>query len=189
MDLDTIQPVVLVGGRSRRFGRDKLVEPVGGRPLVAHPVAVLRGVFGPRVALVGACDAAVAALGDVRIPDPYPGAGPAGGILAALEYTGGSVFVLSGDLPSITARAVRAVLAAAEERPGAPACMGMTDRPEPCIALYRPGAVGAIRGSVRSGRGLLAAVGADAVRVPIDAASAVNVNRPGDLPGAADAGG
>lgn len=182
MDLENIQPVVLVGGRSSRFGRDKLIEPVGGRPLVVQPVSVLRGVFGPRVALVGACDTAVAALGDLVIPDPYPGVGPAGGILAALEHTGRAVFVLSGDLPSISTVAVRAILDAAGANPDAAVCMGMTDRPQPCIALYRPGAAGAVRAAVQAGRGLLAAVGEGGVRVPIDAAEAVNVNRPGDLP-------
>ncbi len=55
--LATIQPVVLVGGRSTRFGRDKLREPVGcaREPLVQRPIRALRAVFGPRVMLVGEC--------------------------------------------------------------------------------------------------------------------------------------
>ncbi len=186
MDLDTIQPVVLVGGRSRRFGRDKLIEPVRGRPLVAHPIDALRAVFGSRVALVGACDPAVAALGDIIIPDPYPGDGPAGGILAALEHSKQAVFVLSGDLPAISPAPIRAILQTATEHPAAPVYMAMTDRPQPCIALYRTGSIDAIRKAVRSGRGLLASVGSDCARVPIDAQAAVNVNRPDDLPGATD---
>ncbi|HHN79140.1 MAG TPA: molybdenum cofactor guanylyltransferase, partial [Phycisphaerales bacterium] len=189
VNLDTIQPVVLVGGRSKRFGRDKLIEPVRGQPLAAYPVDALRAVFGPRVALVGACDPAVAALGDAIIPDPYPGTGPAGGILAALEHSKQPVFVLSGDLPAISADHVRAVLQAGSDHPDSPVCMAMTDRPQPCIALYRPGAVGAIRGAVQSGRGLLSAVGSECTRVPIDAGAAVNVNRPGDLPDVLGAGG
>ena len=36
--LESVLPVVLVGGKSRRFGRDKLVEPWGGHPIVHKPI-------------------------------------------------------------------------------------------------------------------------------------------------------
>ncbi|MBZ0172406.1 MAG: molybdenum cofactor guanylyltransferase [Phycisphaerales bacterium] len=183
MNLDTIQPVVLVGGKSRRFGRDKLREQLDGVTLVSRPIEALRAVFGPRVALVGECDAVVAALGDLAIPDPYPGVGPAGGILAALEHASGPVFVLSGDLPSISPDVVRAILDAAAGQPDALACLGYTDRPQPCIALYRRSAAGSIREAMNSGGGLRRAIDdRRCVLVPIDPAEAVNVNRPGDLP-------
>ena len=42
----------------------------------------------------------VAARADLHLPDRYPGVGPAGGILAALEQSPGDVFVLAGDLRS-----------------------------------------------------------------------------------------
>ena len=55
--MEEIQPIVLVGGSSRRFGRDKLREPVAGPDgsvgwLVDRPIAALRGVFG-RVVMGG----------------------------------------------------------------------------------------------------------------------------------------
>lgn len=96
-----LQPVVLVGGKSSRFWRDKLLEPLpDGQPLVTHPINILRAIFGPRVALVGQCDPRVTAIGDRTIADPYPGVGPAGGIVAALESCKSAVFVHSGDLLS-----------------------------------------------------------------------------------------
>lgn len=136
--LATITPVVLVGGRSRRFGRDKLREPVAGAAgagglaspsgpwLVDRPVAALRVVFGPRVAAVGECDPQVAARFDRIIDDRHPGAGPIGGIVSALaaageaEGDGGAVFVLAGDLGAITAAEVRGVLGVWQKRSGAP---------------------------------------------------------------------
>ncbi|USN99616.1 MAG: molybdenum cofactor guanylyltransferase [Phycisphaeraceae bacterium] len=184
MDPTLIQPVVLVGGKSRRFGRDKLREPIGGEALVSRPIAALRAVFGPCVGLVGACDPAVAALGDLVIPDPYPGVGPAGGVLAALEHAGGAVFVLSGDLPAITPGVVRSILDAASDSPGAHACLGFTGRPEPCIGLYRPTAIGVLRASAARGGGLGRAIDkANLVLVPIAPRTAQNINRREDLPG------
>ncbi len=81
----SIQPIVLVGGSSRRFGRDKLREPLGGGWLVDRPIAALREVFGGHVRLVGACHPEVARRGDGVIPDSHPGTGPVGGIVSALE--------------------------------------------------------------------------------------------------------
>src|SRR5262245_5365872 len=86
LDLSTIHPVVLTGGRSTRFGSDKLRARLDddGTLLIDRPIAALRAVFGPRVALVGDCDPAVAARADLIIRDLHPGRGPIGGILSAL---------------------------------------------------------------------------------------------------------
>ncbi|MDQ4107421.1 MAG: NTP transferase domain-containing protein, partial [Actinomycetota bacterium] len=53
----SVAGVVLAGGRSRRFGRDKLAEFYGGRPLLQHPVSRLLEVC-DRVVVVLAADAA-----------------------------------------------------------------------------------------------------------------------------------
>jgi molybdenum cofactor guanylyltransferase len=184
-----IQPIVLVGGRSSRFGRDKLREPVPGRSdqqLVDRPIAALREVFGPRVALVGECHVDVRSRADFVLDDPYPGVGPAGGILAALEHTGGAVFVLPGDSPGITPATVRAILAAAEENPEAWAVVAATARAEseaglhiePCIGVYRPGAAATMRAALGAGcRSLYAMIPPDqrgTVEIPSIAAANIN---------------
>ncbi len=150
--VERVQPVVLVGGRSRRFGRDKLREPVGGGLLVDRPIAALRAVFGPSVALVGDCDPAVASRGDSQLADGFPGCGPIGGILTALDVFGCAVFVLSGDLPGVTASGVRAVLDAAAANPTAAAVVGAAARPEPCFGVYRPACADVLRSTVSEGR-------------------------------------
>ena len=138
----SIQPIVLVGGQSQRFGRDKLREPVsrdGEEWLVDRPIAALRALFGPCVALVGACDRSIAARADLVIEDHYPGCGPAGGILSALEQCPGDVFVLAGDLPHISAAAVQHILNEAQVRPRSAvwAVLADADGLHPCIGLYR----------------------------------------------------
>lgn len=182
---ERVRPVVLVGGRSRRFGRDKLREPVGGGLLVDRPIAALRGVFGGCVALVGDCDATVAARADSHLGDVFPGCGPMGGILTALEVFGCAVFVLSGDLPGVTASGVRAVLGAAMSQPGTAAVVGATARPEPCYGVYRPACADVMRSAVAEGRlDLWRLIEREGwATVPLPASEVVNVNTIGDLEG------
>jgi len=146
MSKEAIQPVVLVGGRSRRFGRDKLREPwsgsAGGEWLVDQPRLVLRAEFGVEPWAVGACDPAVAARFARVVPDGDAlddGLhGPIRGIRAALRAAKGAVLVLAGDLPLIDRHAVLALREAAARAQGAVAVVARGDRLEPCIALYRP---------------------------------------------------
>ena len=187
----SMQPIVLVGGRSSRFGRDKLREPLAGgggdepaRWLVDGPIAALRGVFGPRVKLVGDCHPGVAGRADGVIEDRYPGTGPMGGILSALEAWGGSVVVLPGDLPGITPRGVSMIVAGAAESRGALAVMAAGERLEPCVGVYRQAARDRLAARLAEGRASLHDLLAEHERVlvPLPAAELVNVNRPGELP-------
>lgn len=175
--LDAIQPIVLVGGASRRFGRDKLREPVGEGLLVDRPIGALRDVFGPRVATVGQCHPEVAALADLDIPDLYFACGPAGGILSALDLTRGDVFVLAGDLPRITPATIRAILAGAAGSPACWAALARTDRIEPCIGLYRRAAIPPLCAAVANGHPLWEAIPPEhRVDVPTDPREAMNAN-------------
>lgn len=154
-----------------------------------HPIAVLREVFGPIVAVVGACHESVRQRADRAIPDPYPGVGPMGGILAALEHAGSAVFVLAGDLSRIDAHAVRRIMGAAVDSPDSWVVLGRGSRPEPCIGLYRQPMREVLR--ERMGRGVYRlhdAVPTDRLAmVPIDPSATANVNRPEDIAGGDDA--
>lgn len=190
--LASIAPVVLVGGRSVRFGRDKLLVDLGGRPMVAAPIAALREVFGPRVTAIGPCDPAVRALADAWLPDDHPGSGPMGGILTALERFRGPVLVLAGDLPAIDAATVRALVDAFLAIPEAAVALATAAddgglRDHPCAAVYgRPmrAILAAARHAGRFGlRDAIAGVPASGViRVGCPPARLANVNRPADLP-------
>lgn len=182
-----IQPVVLAGGRSRRFGRDKLREPwpdaTGSAWLIDRPVAALREVFGPRVWIVGDCSPAVSERGDRHVPDSYPRRGPLGGILTSLELAPGAVFVLAGDLPDIDAATIRNVLDWAAAAADADAVLAGTGELEPCIGLYRPSARGPLADAM--GRSELALhrvlAGCRVRRVAVSSAAVCNANIPGDL--------
>jgi molybdopterin-guanine dinucleotide biosynthesis protein A len=133
-----IDPFILTGGQSSRFGRDKLLEPAGhGKRLVDLPIAALNTVFGHRVALAGHCDSSIHAHAARVIDDPYPGVGPIGGLIAALESTTNDIFVLAGDLPNITPGHIRQIIKVARLSPSMLAVLARTESVEPLIGLYR----------------------------------------------------
>lgn len=180
-------PVVLAGGRSSRFGRDKLRESWRGGLLIDAPLAALRHFFGDPVAIVGDCHADVAIRADIRIADITPGAGPIGGVVAALSHPLGrnGIFVLAGDLADITAAEVERIWGFAEANPDAWAVLAETEQVEPCIGVYRYSSLSILAERLNDGRRSLhdAIPGGHVVRVLIDAARARNVNEPGDLAG------
>jgi molybdenum cofactor guanylyltransferase len=181
--LDDITPLVLVGGQSERFGRNKLLEPVGDRVLVSIPIDALRSVFGLRVAVVGACGVPIAAAADAVIDDPYPGLGPVGGICAALEATRGAVFVCAGDLVAMDAQTIRTVLVAATDNPNALACLAHDGRVHPTLGLYRSGCLPHFQQAIRDNTLRLRSIlpEGSVVHAAVASGATRNINRPEDL--------
>lgn len=183
--LASVQPVVLVGGKSTRFGRDKLREPVGesGELLVQRPIKVLRQTFGPRVKLVGECHPDIVPLADGVIADEHPGIGPMGGILSALSVWGGPICVLAGDMPHVAHTDVLNILQAAEQAAGPIAVLAETDRTHMCAGVYFPSALPMLQ--CRQDQGDYRLAGAIPTHLTQTvlwrAASAANVNNPCDL--------
>lgn len=180
--LASVQPIVLVGGRSRRFGRDKLREPweQPGTVLVQRPIEALRSIFGPRVKLVGECDPSIVPFADGVIVDEHPGVGPMGGIVSALKHWGGPVFVLAGDMPSFAPGDGLSILHAAAQRPDCLAVLAATDRPHPCAGFYAPAALPVLSDCLARGNyRLVTAIPERETRmVPLAAKSLINVNSP-----------
>jgi molybdopterin-guanine dinucleotide biosynthesis protein A len=93
---------ILVGGKSSRFGRDKALVEVGGRPLALRVVDALSPVTGT-VTLVGAPEK-YRHLGLRVIPDLLADFGPLAGILAALDDSQRAWnLLLACDMPRVTA--------------------------------------------------------------------------------------
>lgn len=173
-------PVVLVGGRSRRYGRDKLVEPWNGKMLVEHPIDALRSVFGNRVKVVGACDPRIPGLADGVIQDRYACVGPIGGITSALESGHAPIFVLAGDMPSVSRLDILAIVAAAERSRNISAVVGFTDRFHPCLGMYLATALPLLLAQLDQKKYCLSdAVPSSLVlRVAVEERSVVNINEP-----------
>ena len=81
MTTDGISVIVLAGGRSSRFGRDKLAEPVDGRPLVHHAIDAVRPIA-TEIIVVAAPGANPALPMDVTlVHDAVAFEGPLAGLL------------------------------------------------------------------------------------------------------------
>lgn len=82
---DGLTGLVLVGGRSRRLGRDKALVRIdeAGPTLVERVVAVLRPLCNETL-VVGGAPGSYASLGLPLVPDVYPEIGALGGIYSGL---------------------------------------------------------------------------------------------------------
>jgi molybdopterin-guanine dinucleotide biosynthesis protein A len=179
---------VLAGGVGRRLGGDKAMAMLGGRRLIAYPVAAMAAVVAD-VTIIAKPDTVLppaGELGGVRVlREPAEPRHPLVGIVHALRAAGGRpVLLCPADLPLVTS-AVLAALASADPR-GAPAVVaigGAGRGVQPLLGCYRPEAAelldAAAREAVVAARAAVAAIGAREVAVPADVL--VNVNTAEDL--------
>jgi len=163
----SVAGIVLAGGRSHRFGRDKLAEEVEGRPLIHHPVSRLREVC-DRVLVVLAADASEPPMpAGAQVTFAYDaaiGEGPLRGLASGLAAAGTEwAVVVGGDMPDLQSAVLREMLRAGRET-GAVA-VALSERgdavPLPCVLSVGPAAeaVGALlEGGRRSLRDILSAV-------------------------------
>lgn len=94
----TASVAILAGGSARRFGRDKLIEVVDGRPLAAGVIELARAAGARRIMLVGHRRAALDHPDIWWVPDRWPGSGPLGAVITALTAVDTDVIAIPGDL-------------------------------------------------------------------------------------------
>jgi molybdenum cofactor guanylyltransferase len=179
---------VLCGGQSRRMGTDKAFVELGGVTMVERVARSLDRAGCTPVVLVGGDGALLARTGRRFVPDRWPGEGPAGGVVTAIEALEAAelVVVASCDLPLLDGATVTAVLDALGADPTLGAAVATTDRPQLSLIAWRR-AVAAVPlrerwiAGARSLYELVAAVPSTAVAVSPVAVH--NVNTPEQLSG------
>jgi molybdenum cofactor guanylyltransferase len=77
---------ILVGGASSRFGRDKALVEFNGTTMIELMRTLLLGIYMPEIYLVGD-PVKYSGLGIPCIADKWPGEGPLGGIVTAIQNT------------------------------------------------------------------------------------------------------
>lgn len=93
--------VILAGGKSSRFGSNKALAMVAGKPMISHAIAVLESLFSEHLIVTNAPEE-YGFTGWNSTMDIYPGAGPLAGIHAALSWVqSDKIFVVGCDMPFI----------------------------------------------------------------------------------------
>jgi molybdenum cofactor guanylyltransferase len=121
MHLPEVTGVVLAGGRSTRFGRDKLLEPYRGTPIVHRVILRLAEVCGDVVVVLppDGAEPSMPLGAPVRfVRDPEEGEGPLAGTYAGLIAVRSSHALLAaGDMPDLRTGVLLEMLRVADEAP------------------------------------------------------------------------
>lgn len=146
---------VLVGGNSRRMGRDKALLPYAGATLVESVAAQVRAAVGS-VTLIG--ESAAERYAGLCLPaagEDFPGCGPMSGIEAGLRLNFAPLNVIAAcDLPGLKAAWLLDLLALARENPEADAIVpeAPDGRLQPLCAVWHVRSHAALRASLESGK-------------------------------------
>jgi molybdopterin-guanine dinucleotide biosynthesis protein A len=148
---------VLAGGGSRRFGRDKALVEFGATPLLLRIAA-----------LAEACTAGVGIVANAQkyanlqtavpiIEDRWPGEGPLGGIITALEHNAATApgcqwnLLLSCDMPFLTLQWLEFLVKRARDSAASVVLPRSAHGPEPLCACYRTDAATTLKDAFESG--------------------------------------
>lgn len=149
MSADRVSAVILAGGRSSRFGRDKLAEPIDGQPLLRHTISAVRP-FATEILVIAAPDAVLALpAGVTLVHDRVAFDGPLAGLLAGLEAAREPIaLVVGGDMPTLVGAVLEMMLAALDV-PDAPEAVVLEHdglaRPLPMVMRREPALAAADR--------------------------------------------
>ncbi|MCX7325058.1 MAG: molybdopterin-binding/glycosyltransferase family 2 protein [Hyphomicrobiales bacterium] len=173
-----VAAVVLAAGHSTRLGRNKLLERVGGKPVVRHVVeAALASRAGPAIVVLGhqAREVAMALVGlDVTfVENPDHASGMASSLrtgVDAVPDTCAAALVLLGDMPLINTTIINRLVDNYAGEPLADGIVPVADgrRANPVLlsrALFD--AVASLEGDTGA-RGLLARPGVRVIEVSVD---------------------
>jgi molybdopterin-guanine dinucleotide biosynthesis protein A len=105
-----ITGVVLAGGRSSRFGRDKALLELHGETLLARAVRILSSIT-DEVIVLGPPDRAAHVGGSRVIPDERPGDGPLPALATALrEMRSERMIAVATDMPLLNPALLRHIV-------------------------------------------------------------------------------
>jgi molybdopterin-guanine dinucleotide biosynthesis protein A len=199
MTVHGVSAIVLAGGRSRRFGSDKLAAEIHGRQLLELAIEQVAAVSDEVIVVLAPGDERILPSSTVtvrRVADPELHGGPLVGLLAGLEVADQPIVVLAGgDMPTLSPAVLAAMiraLVASETSWGAVILASRGDRPPLPAALRTGAATDVARRLVGDGerrlRSLFERLPTRALEEgewrPLDPAETTlqDVDRPADLP-------
>lgn len=146
-----ITGVLLAGGRSRRFGSNKALASLHGKPLIQHVAETVAAIFTDCL-LVTNTPGQYGFLNIPMIRDRYQEMGPLAGIHAALHHTEKSwIFVVGCDIPLVTTDLVTFLCSFAHGDYEA-VIPWLETGAEPLCGLYHTSALARIEQHLKSGK-------------------------------------
>ncbi len=122
-----VAAIALAAGASSRFGSNKLLAPLGGRPVLQHVLdAVAAAQVDPTVVVVGrdreAIEAGIAWRSERRVVNDRPQDGLSSSLRLGLDAVAEdpaieAVVIVLGDQPALRASVIDAVVSATDDRP------------------------------------------------------------------------
>jgi molybdopterin-guanine dinucleotide biosynthesis protein A len=105
--------IILIGGKSKRFGKDKVLASLGIKPLIEHVADLIDPLF-EEIILVGHQRNGLEKYRVVE--DIKPGCGPLGGIFTALSTAkSDSCFVFAADMPRLNRNFISYMISEADD--------------------------------------------------------------------------
>lgn len=179
-----VTAVILAGGQSERFGRDKALVELGGLPFVALVHAAVSAWAGRTLLATGAEPRRYPVPAEVVL-DPVPDAGPLSGLAAGLAAAETPWLLAAAvDLPYLTPAALRPLLDADADGADVVVALDGDGCRHPACALWRVRTVAPVaREHLGAGRLALHALldRLDVREASVEGGALRNVNRPGDL--------
>jgi molybdopterin-guanine dinucleotide biosynthesis protein A len=187
-----IAGLVLCGGRSRRFGREKALAKLEGRPLISFPIEALRRGCASVAVSAPACSGAARWAGAHGLDVITDGAGcyggPLFGVLAGLRWAVSQetdfLITTPCDLPCLPCDIAQRLSGGVAHERGVVA-VDSGGVVQPLCAAWPPAALGALERALESGghpaaRDVVRDLGFQKLRFD-EADAFINVNAPGDL--------
>lgn len=146
---------LLAGGGSTRFGRDKALAEIGGKPMVLRMCELLSNVLG-EVSVIAAPQK-YTGIGLQIVEDRWPGEGPLGGIITALWTTAAKSpapewnIILSCDMPFLTVRWMEFLAGRAARSEAQVVVPKSTYGLEPLCACWRTATAGILQEAFEGG--------------------------------------
>ncbi len=156
-DVPPVLGLVLSGGHSRRFGRDKAGIEIDGQVLLARIFALIDSLCEETFVSVRADQVDEALRKKYRlIVDEQPEFGPASGILAAQAHRPGAAWlVVACDMPFLDEELIRLLIESRQAgKAGISYSSPVDGLPEPLCAIWEPATLEKFRHRVESGGSL-----------------------------------
>lgn len=176
--------LILAGGQSRRFGSDKAMHRVGGRPMIEHVIDAVHPFVAEILVSVQSRDDAPEGVADDIVEDHFPGCGPLAGIHAGLMASSSPwMLVAACDMPHLTSADLETIVASTVDAESAVVAVGGDGMRHPLCACYHRSLLPLVEGRLSSGnysvQGLLEEIRVQYVRLSDFALR--NVNSVSDL--------